>query len=412
MRTDRRRAWEELHQKATVVDLHAHPSLAAMLFHRAFARRYRTVSRAFDPRSIRTNFVRLAEGGVDVLLSAAYPPEKQILDDISLFGILRLRHLRYIPWPPIQRIWKQGIKPPYIQVANNLFDEIEHQVSLHNQKGNRRRVEIATSIRQLNGIVDKGEHAPIALVHSVEGAHSLEGEVCRASDNEKDIVDELLRNLDRLFRRGVAYLTLAHFYPNQVVAPVFPFPEDVLKFYRGPLWRDLTLGLTSRGEKIVEEMVSRGMIIDVAHCTPIARRRIYDIVGNRQPIVATHVGVYEINPSPYNLTDSEIRRIADTGGMLGVIFMNYWLVPYTSGLGISHIARTIQHVVNVAGIECVGIGTDFDGFTDPPDDLKEPGELPRLTERLLSDQYSDDHITKILGGNALRVLRQGWKKPD
>ena len=412
MRTDRPPEWKELHEKASVVDLHAHPSLAAMLFHRAFARRYTTVSRAFDPRSIRTNFTRLAEGGVDVLLSAAYPPEKQILDDISLFGILRLRHLRYIPWPPIQRIWDQGLKPPYLQVANNLFDEIEDQVRLHNKKRHKRNVEIATSVGRLNEILGQGQDAPIALVHSVEGAHSLEGEVCRVSDNEKDILDELLGNLDRLFQRGVAYLTLAHFYPNQVVAPVFPFPEDVLQFYRGPLWRDLTLGLTPCGEKIVEEMVGKGMIIDVAHCTPTARRQIYDIVGNRQPIVATHVGAFEVNPSPYNLTDSEIRRIADAGGMVGVIFMNYWLVPYTAGLGINHIARTIKHVVNVAGVECVGIGSDFDGFTDPPDDLKEPGELPRLTERLLADQYSGDVIMKILGGNALRVLRQGWKKQD
>jgi microsomal dipeptidase-like Zn-dependent dipeptidase len=401
-----------LHEQATLVDLHAHPSLAAMIFHRTFAGRYRAISRAFNPFSVRTNFIRLAEGAVDVLLSVAYPPEKQILDDISVLGVLRLRHLRYVPWPPLWRIWRQAIQPPYFQVANNFLDEIEHQVKTHNRQRGKRRVEIATSIRQLDEIVKQGKHAPIALIHAMEGAHGLEGEVCRAGDDEQAVTDELLANLDRLYQRGVAYITLAHFYANRVAPPVFPFPEYMLDFYGGPLWRDLTHSLTPAGEKVVEEMVGKGMIVDVTHCTPTARRRVYDIVGKRRPILATHVGVYEINPSPFNLTDWEIRRIAETGGMLGVICMNHWLVPHEAKLGVSYIARTIEHIVNVAGVESVGIGTDFDGFTDPPDDLKEPGELPRLTERLLAERYSHADIMKILGGNALRVLRQGWGKRE
>ena len=96
--------------------------------------------------------------------------------------------------------------------------------------------------------------------------------------------------------------------------------------------------------------------------------------------------------------------------MVGVIFMNYWLMPRESHRGLNFIVRTIDHMVNAAGIDHVGIGSDFDGFTDPPDDLKDASQLPRLTQRLLVTGYRPEEIQKIWGGNALRVLREGWKR--
>jgi membrane dipeptidase len=152
------------------------------------------------------------------------------------------------------------------------------------------------------------------------------------------------------------------------------------------------------------------MLIDLSHCTPPARKKVYEIVGNRAPLMATHVGAYEINPSAYNLKDWEIKKIADGGGLVGVIFMNYWLMPHETHRGLNFIARTIDHFVKVGGIDHVGIGTDFDGFTDPPDDIKDASELPRLTQRLIAEGYKAEEIIKIWGGNGLRVLREGWGK--
>ena len=126
--------------------------------------------------------------------------------------------------------------------------------------------------------------------------------------------------------------------------------------------------------------------------------------------MATHVGAYEINPDPYNLKDWEIRKIADTGGIVGVIFMNYWLMPHETGRGINFITHTLRHFKNVGGIDHEGIGSGFDGFTDPPDDLKDASELPKLTQRLVAERYTNEEIGKIWGGNALRVIREGWKK--
>jgi len=169
-------------------------------------------------------------------------------------------------------------------------------------------------------------------------------------------------------------------------------------------------------------MLELGIIIDVSHCTPAARRRIYEIIehaNKRSAVMASHVGAYAINPSPYNLEDWEIRWMADHGGVIGVIFMNYWLMPNATLLGVNFISRTIEHLVTAAGgrTEHIAIGTDFDGFTDPPDDLKDASELPRLTERLMAEaqspthpKYRDEDIENILGRNALRLLREGWRK--
>jgi len=250
------------------------------------------------------------------------------------------------------------------------------------------------SIEELDEILHQGDVKPIAIIHSVEGAHSLDGK---------------LENLEELHKRGVAYLILAHFYPNEAVNPVFPYPAFVQNFGCFEKERDLTLGLTEFGKQLVEKMVELGMIPDITHCTPIARKQIYDIVGNRIPIIASHIGAYEINPSPYNLKDWEIRRIAESGGLVGVIFMNYWLMPHETGQGLNFIARTIEHMINIGGIEHVGIGTDFDGFTDPPDDVKDASRLPVVTQRLLAEGYTQEQVEKILGSNALRALRDGWK---
>ena len=382
---ERDSVWEEIHYgEAPIVDVHAHPSLKVFLFRRALTRRLRAY-RAFNPFSLRTDFRKLKAGGLDVLLSTVYAPEREIIDDCIYLKLLRF----LMPFT-----YRKVFAGDRFDVAWHILDLMEEQVRQTGQGGGP-AARMACSVRELDEILGQGADRPIAVIHSVEGAHSLDGK---------------LENLKRLFDRGVAYLTLAHFYENAAVHPVFPYPEDVQKLGCFPYGGDLTRGLTEFGEQVVEAMIEMGMIVDVAHCTPPARRRIYDIVGTRAPIIASHVGAYEINPSPYNLNDWEIKKVASTGGLVGVIFMNYWLMPHATKRGLNFITRTIDHLVKVGGIDHVGIGTDFDGFTDPPDDLENASYLPRLTQRLLAEGYSRTAILQIWGGNALRVLRQGWGK--
>jgi len=381
-------AWHKLHyDHATLLDLHAHPGFNVSLFHRLLTSRIYPSKRAFDPFSVRTNFPRLKDGGVDILMSVIHPPERGIQDECNL-----LPYLRFV----MPRTWKRIYGRPYFEVANDMIDQMEEAVA----KGidpttGKPFARFAHTKTELEAILAEGKDRPIALVHVVEGGHTIDGK---------------LENLQELYDRGVAYMTLAHFFENEIVAPCYPWPEDIQKFGWFSSERDITRGLTPFGDEVVEKMVELGMIIDLAHCTPPARVRIYEIVGKRVPLVFSHVGAYEINPDPYNPKDWELRKIAESGGVVGVIFMNYWLMPRESNRGMNFIARTIEHFIKVAGIEHVSIGSDFDGFTDPPDDLKDASELPKLTQRLIAEGYPEDDIIKILGGNALRTLRDGWGK--
>jgi membrane dipeptidase len=268
-------------------------------------------------------------------------------------------------------------------------------------------VQMAGSMKELDAILSqpKGQR-PIAAVHAVEGAHSL--------GLDQTSLEGALRNVEALFNRGVVSITLAHFYPNLVVHPTYPFPDDVAKLSVHPgMWRDLTKGLTDIGKKVVEKMIELGMFMDLSHSTPAARKEIYDIIdatGKRVPLFATHVGAYELDPTPYNLTDWEIKRVARDGGVIGVIFMPYWLMPKEGAQGLNFVARHMQYLVDMGGEDCVGIGTDFDGFATPPDDLDNASRMPRLTQRLVADGHPADRVKKILGGNAIRALREGWGK--
>ena len=118
---------------------------------------------------------------------------------------------------------------------------------------------MAHTIGELNTILDRpmGDR-PIAVIHAIEGAHSLDG---RDPSNR-----EMVENLEILFRRGVVSITLAHFCPNRVVHPRYPFPEEVARLRFHPnLWPDVTLALTDLGKQDVERMIELGRLIDLSH---------------------------------------------------------------------------------------------------------------------------------------------------
>ena len=409
--------WLELHHQATVIDIHAHPALKAVLFQRTLLRRDRRIWPFFWPPNLRTSFPALRAGGVDVLFSAIYAPEKPLIEDFPLIKLLRR-----LPFTYVRRMWRTLVEPPYAEVTDALLDDLENRLEEHARQSARsadqRPVKLARSLTELEGILAQGAAAPIAFVHTLEGGHGLQGETSTE--------EEVIGNLEHFFARGVAAITLVHFYPNALGMPVFPYPAYMLPLFpERRLARlmdaiDLTQGLSPIGRSVVRRMIELGMLIDISHCTPAARRDVYEIVGQsgkKSLVMATHVGTYALNPTPYNLEDWEIRWIADHGGVVGVIFMNYWLVPYPTDLGLDVIASTIAHLVQAAGgsTEHIAIGTDFDGFTDPPDDLKDASELPRLTELLLAEhtspsrrRYTPADVENILGRNALRMLREGW----
>ena len=380
--------WEEIHRKATLIDLHAHPSLKAYTLGRELTR-FNPAASYFNPFSVRTDLPKLKTGKVDVLNSTIYAPERELLEDFRLLCFMKTLGLT----------GRDVFSDKYFPLTISMLDQIEEIVrTSKDPKTKKPYAEMATSRAELEDILSKKD-GTVAIIHNVEGAHSLDGD---------------LNNLDTLFNRGVAYLTLAHFYPNEAVHPVFPFPEYAKALGGFRRRRDLTKGLKKPfGRQVVERMIEIEMLIDIAHCTPQARKDVYEIVDKsdkKPPVIASHIGAFEINPNPYNLKDWEIEWIAGKGGVIGVIFMNYWLVPHERKQGIDYIVQTIRHLVDIAGSKHVALGSDFDGFTDPPDDIKDISKLKFLTQRLVAEDFTESQILDILGGNVLRVLRQGWGK--
>ena len=411
-------SWEKLHRESRVVDLHNHSVLKKFLFNRDLSGNNtkflsKLFKRAFWPLSERSNFPLIKKGGLDVVLSTCYIPEVEWLDDQSLVKLA-------LAASPSTR--KRVFNPSYFDATVAMMDCMEKEILDYQDiesplADNPNLIKIVTSKNDLIGCLADND---VAIIHSVEGAHSLQGSECGKREGESNpnnsvVENEILKNLEYLFDRGVAYLTLAHFYPNKVVSPVFPYPTYGINRSN---WKhllagwDMNKGLTAIGAKVVGRMLELGMLIDVAHCTPKARSEIYEIVGSRKNcLLASHTGAFEINRDPYNLEDWELKWFADHDCVTGIIFMNYWLSPIDSPLGLKYIEQTVSHIRDVAGANVLGIGTDFDGFTDPPDEITDMSEIPRITRYLYSlKRYSDEEIEGFLGKNSIRLLMDGWGK--
>ena len=409
-------------EKYALVDWHTHYSLKSALFHRDLSKRHkrRIFSRGFSPLTSRADFPKMIEGGVDVSLSVAYVPEVEWQDDIP--------PIRWLKWLA-PRAWKRifGAKS-YYDATITAIEDVEEQAAKHNlENKNEDWYRPVAICRSFQDIKHAQRDNALAIVHAVEGGHSLQGEFCGKEKDDfenaphEEALQEVMANLLDFKQRGVAYLTLAHFYPNILSSPVFPYPEYTSKFAR---WKsmlgrwDTTEGLTLIGRMVVEKCFELGIIVDVAHCTPMARSEVYEIAERTKTtsrVIASHVGAYEINNNMYNLEDWEIEWIAGNGGVVGVILMNYWLVPHHTSLGLDHVAKTIRHLVDVGGIGVAALGTDFDGFTDPPDDCEDMSEIQRVFHRIASEmsapripRYSNKQLEAIMGKNSLRVLRDGW----
>jgi membrane dipeptidase len=370
-----------------LTDIHAHPAMNAFLWDRDLRRHYRTGS-TFNPLASASDFKMLEKGGVKVLWSSLHIPEDEYFKcKFIRFAAHFFRGGRMLltrnPW----------------ECLLAMMAMMERQVA---RSGNR--FEVARSNAELDQVRAEGK---TAIVHTVEGGHVL-----GAGLGADDLPGRLAR-LEELARRGVASLTLAHLFPNDLVGHAEGIPEDQRKFPICPLDTGVepSRGLTPAGRAVVERMVELRVLPDVTHCTPRARRDVYQLVANRIPVIASHIGVRPMNDVEYNLDDDDVRAIAASGGVVGVIFMPYWLDKAHPGPGLDAIWRTMDTLRELSGgsWEHVAIGTDFDGFTDPPDDCDSEAKLPRVREMLEAKGLSRNDAEAVLGGNARRVLRNGWR---
>lgn len=368
-----------------LTDIHVHPALNAYFFDRDLRRHYMS-GNTFNPLASLSDFKMLEKGGVRVLWSSLHVPERDFLKCALLRVAVHFtrggrRYVRLNAW----------------ECLLDMMAEMERQVA---RTGGR--FKLARSNAELDAVLALGRRA---VVHTVEGGHPL------GAGLAPDDVEGRLARLDELAARGVASLTLTHIFPTELAGHIDSI-EAGLK--RLPLCRidtrvDESRGLSRVGEAVVERMVALRMVPDVTHCTGRARRQVLDLVDRRIPVVATHTGVQELNPVSYNLERGEVELIAASGGVVGVIFMPKWLDRANPKHGLDAIWRTMATVAGWAGSwDAVAIGTDFDGFTDPPDDVDNASKLPRVAE-MLARELSAAEAEAVLGGNARRVLRLGWR---
>jgi membrane dipeptidase len=179
-------------------------------------------------------------------------------------------------------------------------------------------------------------------------------------------------------------------------------------------------GLSEFGRQVVHEMNRLGMIVDVSH---VSDETFWDVIAiTKAPVIASHSNARALAEHVRNLDDDMLRAVAETDGVVMVNFSGLYLDPRKTAewkvfLGwhwfthpqqpetpLSLLIDHIDHIVRVAGIDHVGLGSDFDGGVSFPQDLQDVSDLPNITVELMRRGYSDEDIRKILGGNVLRVL--------
>ncbi|MCL1790693.1 MAG: dipeptidase [Peptococcaceae bacterium] len=166
---------------------------------------------------------------------------------------------------------------------------------------------------------------------------------------------------------------------------------------------DLGGGLSGFGVRVVERMNALGMLVDVSHLHEKGFWKVLEV--SRCPVAATHSCARALCDHPRNLTDDQLRALAAAGGVVGINFCPDFLVPDGHAV-LADVVRHIEYIAGVAGVGCVGLGSDFDGVDDLPQGLEGVDRLPRLLVALREAGFNDKEVADIAWGNFWRVLDQ------
>lgn len=403
-----------------IVDLHCHPNMKNFLLGRKMwhAHINRKGGNFFN---MQVDFLNLHKGNVKGILAAHHLPERGMKEQPYTLR-------RYLPLvkaiaPVFLTKLENGDASNFRQLTT-MMDDFEAHVAKTNEKMGGKAIRIAKSFAEFEAIVKRGE---IAVAQSIEGSHAL----------GRDMLPEAyIENLQFLIERGVCCITVSHFFSNNHSHPVEGLSLHEKKTLKlawkyTPAYDDRRLSET--GKKVVEYMLQKGVVVDLTHMTPKGRADIFQMNeerGYNRPLVFTHTGVQHMHTDPavpdYHqiaASDEEIRAINRCGGVIGIVMMNFWLVGrdrYTQQddneeyeKGIECVLDTVRHIYDVTGTyDNIAIGSDFDGFADAPNDLRNPADFPKLVQSLRAGLHlSDGDIRKIAHENAMRVLRKGWGNP-
>jgi len=275
-------------------------------------------------------------------------------------------------------------------------------------------LELALTADDIDRIHKAGK---IASLIGVEGGHAI---------------DNSLDSLARLYELGARYMTLAH--------------TDTLPWVDSATDAPQSDGLSPFGEEIVRAMNRLRMLVDISHISAESMKDALRV--SQAPVIASHSSAFAIAGHPRNVPDDVLKQVAKNGGVIMVNFYSGFIVPERAAIGARLVAERIErrkdknsppdeeamkmlrtnkeqealspgsvhtvvdhieHIIKVAGVDYVGLGSDYDGVTKLPDQLHDVSTYPYITQELLSRGHSHEDIRKILGGNLMRALRQAEK---
>ncbi len=366
----------KIHEKATTIDSHTDTPLL-------FTREDFDVAVRHDPyeSSTKVDFPRMKEGGLDGIFMAVF---------IGQGSRDSLGHAK-----------------AYAK-ANQIFDSIYSVV-----ERNKPIATLAFTSNAIHAIEKEGKRA---VYMGIENGYALGGDI---------------NNTEYFYNRGARYITLCHTKNNDICDS----STDTVEHN----------GVSDFGKKVIAEMNRLGMLIDVSH---ISDKSFYDVIEqSAMPVIASHSSARAICDSPRNLTDAMLKKLAENDGVAQVCILSSYVKttptnPQADSMRmairkkynnyedlsdeeqkeagqawrsinklfppvlatVQDVVDHIDHIVQVAGIDHVGIGTDFDGGGGV-EGCYDVSELPNITIELVKRGYSENDIMKIWGGNFLRVLK-------
>jgi len=368
-----------VYRDAIVID--THNDLPTRMIDEGVKPDMRLVAGYNGPDSGHTDVPRLVESGIDA----------------QFFSI----------WPDAEFAWNNTSYARAIQE----IDTVDAFVRRHPQA-----MTMATTASDVDRAVREGK---VAILMGVEGGHAIENS---------------LDKLRELHRRGARYMTLTWNNGNDWAGAA----AGLRGTRKG--------GLTDFGRQVVREMNRLGMLVDISH---VSDSTFWDVIATTtMPVIASHSSARAINDHSRNMSDDMLRAVAKNGGVVNVNFYSLFIDPRyrsdiesmdrelrairdgarargdTVGLEQAHARRRAQrvaaitatplavlidhfdHIAKVAGVDHVGIGSDFDGVSALPAGMEDVTALPRIAQGLLDRGYSEIDVKKMLGGNMMRVMRR------